>query len=61
MSAPVHYLADQLGNAMDFIASKPEIKALGHGTGLAFDIAMNAPMSTAYKMPHFAKDEEDRK
>lgn len=61
MAAPVNYLADMLGNAMDYLGNDPQIAQMGHATGLAYDMATNAPMSTAYNMPHYDHEEEDRK
>jgi hypothetical protein len=62
MAAPVNYLADLIGNALHYInTQQPQIRQLGHGTGLAYDLAKNAPQSTAYNFQHYASEEEPKK
>lgn len=58
MSAPMDALSHLLGNSMNWIADQPELKALGHGVGLAYDIATNAPPNTAYNIPMYDHEED---
>jgi hypothetical protein len=57
MAAPMDQLSHLIGNSLAWVQAQPELRQMGHGVGLAFDLAVNAPMNTAYNVPMLAAEE----
>lgn len=61
MSAPMDTLANLIGNSLDWVRDQPQLRQLGQGTGLAFDLATNTPTQLLQKMPSTQSEEINRK
>lgn len=57
MSAPPNHLANLLGSLLYKVQADPDLRQLGKGLGLAFDLARNAPVGLTTSVPHYQHEE----
>jgi hypothetical protein len=57
MPATPNFLAQLLGAALYKVQADPDLRQLGKGLGLSFDLARNAPVGLTSNVAHYQSEE----